>query len=74
MEQLDIENWIDQNRVIKSMPPAQAIQHRTFVIEQLKPIMQELDYMELSPLAISEAMAHYMEKYRQAALERLCKK
>ena len=67
MEQTDLLDWLDSKRVIKQQPPAQTTQHRTFIIEQLKPIFRELEALKLSPLTISEAMAHYQELYRDKA-------
>ncbi len=67
MEQLDLMDWLDSKRVIKQLPPAQAIQHRAFIIEQLKPIMRELEALGLSALTISEAMAFYSNSYQEQA-------
>lgn len=67
MEQMDLIDWLDDRRVIKQQLPIQSIQHRLFIIKQLKPIMRELEALEISALTISEAIAHYQELYREKA-------
>jgi hypothetical protein len=51
--QMDLIDWLDEKRVIRQQPPSQSTQHRLFIIEQLKPIMRELEALELSALTIS---------------------
>ncbi|SHE22518.1 hypothetical protein [methanotrophic endosymbiont of Bathymodiolus puteoserpentis (Logatchev)] len=67
MEQMDLIDWLDGKRVIRQQPPTQSTQHRLFIIEQLKPIMRELEALELSALTISEALAHYQNLYQEKA-------
>lgn len=73
MEQLDLLDWLNSKRVILEAPPAQHIQHRRFIIEQLKPILKELEALNISASTISEALAyyqhHYLEKAQQAILK-----
>lgn len=69
MQQLDLMDWTDSKRVIKQLPPAQATQHRAFIIEQLKPIMRELEALKLSPLSLSEALAYFSNRYQEQALQ-----
>ena len=64
---MDLIDWLDDRRVIKQQLPIQSIQHRLFIIKQLKPIMRELEALEISALTISEAIAHYQELYREKA-------
>ena len=66
MEQMDLIDWLDGKRVIRQQPPTQSTQHRIFIIEQLKPIMRELEALELSSLT-SEAMARYQNRYQEKA-------
>lgn len=70
MKQASLLDWIDTT---KSSIPSEAIQHRAFVVEQLKPVMQELEALELSPLAISEALAHYHAHFQTIAQDLLIK-
>ncbi len=64
---MDLIDWLDGKRVIKQQPPAQMTQHRQFIITQLKPIMRDLEALELSPLAIAEAMAYFSNLYQEIA-------
>lgn len=74
MKQLDLIEYIESLAVIKAMPPAQATQQRAFVIEQLAPIMREFEALDVSPTALAEAMAFYLNKYREQAQQDLLKK
>lgn len=65
MEQLSLLDWLDKKRVIVELPPNEHIRHRAFIIEQLKPIFRELEALELSDSAISEAMAYYQHQYQE---------
>lgn len=65
MKQTDLIDSLDNKRIIK--PPAQHTQRRAFIIDQLKPIMHELEALGLSPLAIAKAMTHYQKLYFQKA-------
>jgi len=67
MIQTDLLDWLDSKKIILALPPAQSTQQRTFLINQLKPIMREMERLELSPLAISEALAYYSNYYQEAA-------
>ncbi|GFO75230.1 hypothetical protein BPLS_P2317 [Bathymodiolus platifrons methanotrophic gill symbiont] len=48
MKQMDLIDWLDGKRVIRQLPPTQSTQHRLFIIKELKPIMRELEALELS--------------------------
>lgn len=65
--QTDLLDWLDSKKIILALPPTQSTQQRTFLINQLKPIMREMERLELSPLAISEALAYYSNHYQEAA-------
>jgi hypothetical protein len=52
------------NPIQTGLKSSQSTQHRLFIIEQLKPIMRELEALELSALTISEALAHYQNLYQ----------
>jgi len=65
MEQLNLLDWLNSKKIILDLPPTEHIQHRTFIINQLKPIFAELEALELSDGAISEAMAHYQNHYQE---------
>jgi len=69
MTQIDILDWLDETAVIKSSPPAQAVQQREWLKEQLLPVMKELDYLEISPSAVSEALHYYANVYKIKAQE-----
>lgn len=67
MKQLDLMDWLDETAVIKAAPPAHAIAHREWLKTQLKPVMLELDFLQVSPIAISEALSYYANIYAQKA-------
>lgn len=73
MEQIDLLDWLDSKRIILESPPSENTQHRRFIIEQLKPILKELEALNISDLTISEALTyyqnHYLEKAQQAILK-----
>ena len=64
---MDLIDWLDGKRVIRQLPPSLSTQNRLFIIEQLKPIMRELEALEISAFTISEAMAHYKNLYQEKA-------
>lgn len=82
-EQLSLIDWLEAQRVFsqppadlfggcpKSATPAKSIQQRAFVVDQLAPIMQELEGLRLSPLAVSEALQHYAGKFREKAQDQI---
>ncbi len=67
MMQIDLLDWLDETAVIKDLPPASSVQQREWLIGQLKKIMLELEYLEISPLAISEALSFYVKHYSDKA-------
>ncbi len=67
MIQTDLLDWLNKKRVIKAAPPSQGIQQRAFVLDQLAPIMRELEALELSPLAISEALHQHAAYFQDKA-------
>lgn len=67
MKQIDLLDWLDETAVIKAALPAHVVQQRQWLKEQLAPVMKELDYLNVSPLAISEAMHYYANKYAEKA-------
>lgn len=67
MKQTDLLDWLDSRRIILSLPPSRSTQQRAFVIEQLKPIIRELESLKLSPLSISEALAFYSNHFQEVA-------
>lgn len=71
MEQTDLLDWLDGKKVIRAQPPSQSIQHRAFVIEQLAPIVRELETLRLSPLAVSEALQFYAGQFQTKAQNQL---
>ncbi|GFO76437.1 hypothetical protein BPLS_P4214 [Bathymodiolus platifrons methanotrophic gill symbiont] len=73
MKQMNLIDWLDGKRVIRQLPPTQSTQHRLFIIKELKPIMRELEALELSALTISEAMAHYQNIYQEKVQQAILK-
>lgn len=73
MEQINLLDWLDSKRIILALPPAEHIQHRRFIIEQLKPILKELEVLNISDLTISEALAHYQYHYLEKAQQVILK-
>ena len=67
MTQIDLLDWLDDTAVIKAALPSNAIQHREWLKTQLEVVMQELDYLQISPLAISEALSFYANAYAEKA-------
>ncbi len=67
MEQIDLLDWLDETAVIKAALPANAVQHREWLKHQLVPLMQELDYLGVSPQAVSEALHYYAHQYAEKA-------
>ena len=65
--QFDLLDWLDDKAVIKSSPPSNATQHREWLKHQLQAVMLELDYLQVSPLAISEALNFYANAYAEKA-------
>ena len=71
MIQIDILDWLDETAVIKAAPPASAIGQREWLKTQLETLMHELDYLQVSPLAISEALHFYANIYAEKAQDTL---
>lgn len=71
MKQTDLIDWLDSKRVITSQPPALAISHRAFTVEQLAPIMHELESLGLSPAAIADALHFYAKQFRDKAQDQI---
>lgn len=69
MEQMNLLDWLNSKRIILKSPPAEPIQHRCFIIQQLKPIFKELENLNISNLTISEALAFYQNHYQEKAQE-----
>lgn len=67
MKQIDLLDWLDETAVIKDLPPASTVQQREWLILQLKKVMLELDYLDISPLAVSEALSFYVKEYSEKA-------
>ena len=67
MKQMDLIDWLDDKRVIRQQPPTKATQTVFLSSSSLKPIMRELEALELSALTVSEAMAHYQNLYQEKA-------
>ncbi len=67
MTQIDLLDWLDETAVIKDLPPAQSVQQRKWLKSQLVPLMQELEYLNISPLAMSEALHYYANFYAEKA-------
>lgn len=67
MKQIDLLDWLDENAVIKAAPPSHATQHREWLKTQLEVVMMELDHLQISPLAISEALNFYANMYVEKA-------
>ena len=70
MKQIDLLDWLDETAVIKDLPPASTVQQREwliFYILQLKKVMLELDYLDISPMAVSEALSFYVKEYSEKA-------
>ena len=73
MKQFDLLDWLDENAVIKAAVPSHAIQHREWLKTQLEVIMLELDHLQISPLAISEALSFYANAYAEKAQQNILK-
>ncbi len=73
MKQFDLLDWLDENAVIKSALPSNAIQHREWLKAQLEVLMMELDHLQISPLAISEALSFYANAYAEKAQQNILK-
>ena len=67
MEQIDLLDWLDETAVIKDLPPAEVVQQREWLKGQLKRVMLELDHLNISPLAVSEALRFYANEYSEKA-------
>ena len=67
MTQIDLLDWLDDTAVIKAAPPSNATQHREWLKSQLEAVMIELDHLQISPLAISEALSFYANAYAEKA-------
>ncbi len=67
MKQIDLLDWLDETAVIKDLPPASTVQQREWLILQLKKVMLELDYLDISPMAVSEALSFYVKEYSEKA-------
>jgi hypothetical protein len=67
MKQIDLLDWLDETAVIRDLPPAECVQQREWLKTQLKRVMMELDHLEVSPLAISEALSFYVGQYSEKA-------
>lgn len=74
MTQLDLLEWLEDMAVIKDSPPAQSVQQREWLKQQLKPLMYEMDHLALSPLAVSEALCYYAHIYAQKAQDAILDK
>lgn len=73
MEQIDLLDWLDSKRIILELPPSENTQHRRFIVEQLKPILKEIENLNISDLTISEALAHYQHHYLEKAQQAILK-
>lgn len=71
MEQIDLLDWLDETAVIKDLPPAEVVQQREWLKAQLKRVMLELDHLQISPLAVSEALNFYANEYSEKAQEKI---
>jgi len=67
MTQIDLLDWLDDTAVIKATPPSNVTQQREWLKSQLEVIMMELDHLQISPLAISEALNFYANAYAEKA-------
>ncbi len=67
MKQTDLLDWLDSTAVIKDLPPAQAVQQREWLKAQLTPVMLELDHLQISPMAVSEALHYFANQYSEKA-------
>lgn len=63
MEQIDLLDWLDETAVIKSAPPAESLRQREWLKDQLRSVMMEIDHLQISPLAVSEALHYYANQY-----------
>ncbi|MGH1404366.1 MAG: hypothetical protein ACRBDL_08985 [Alphaproteobacteria bacterium] len=63
MEQIDLLDWLDETAVIRAAPPADAVQQREWLKKELSSVMRELDYLNVSPQAVSEALHYYANQY-----------
>ena len=61
--QKDLLEWGDNEKAIRQQPPCNAVMHRNFIIDQLSPIMEELDKLDVLPIAKAEALQHYANKW-----------
>ncbi len=73
MKQIDLLDWLDETAVIKTALPANAVQHREWLKEQLIPVMQELEYLKVSPQAVSEALSYYAHLFSEKAQQEILK-
>jgi hypothetical protein len=75
MHQTDLLDWLEDNKAIVSALPSSHTLQRQFIIEQLtpflKPVLIELETLNASPMAISEALHHFAKTYSQQAQEML---
>lgn len=73
MKQTDLLEWLDDTAVIRDLPPAKCIQQREWLKRQLLQLMQELDYLNISPTAIHDALHYYANHYREKAQDDILK-
>ena len=73
MTQIDLLDWLDDTAVIKAALPSNATQHREWLKAQLAVVMMELDHLQISPLAISEALHFYANTYAEKAQDDILK-
>ena len=73
LDWLDWLDWLDSKRIILESPPSENIQHRRFIIQQLKPILKELENLNISNSTISEALAYYQHYYLEKAQKAILK-
>jgi len=73
MEQIDLLDWLGSKRIILESPPSENTQHRRFIIQQLKPILKELEALNISDSTISEALAYYQIYYLERVQKAILK-
>lgn len=73
MKQIDLLDWLDETAVISDLLPAESVQQREWLKIQLRRVMLELDHLQISPLAVSEALSFYASEYSKKAQANILK-